>query len=438
MTPANRLISLDIFRGAAIAGMILASNPGSWSYVYPPLRHAVWHGATPADWIFPFFLFILGAAIPLSLGRRLDQGATRAELAGKVWRRAVILFAFGLFLAAFPDFGLTNDYAHLAPLHYSLLGMILLVIFLREILDQPQYQNARNAVWRRRLGYLGMAAASGMLALGFFAYDLGGLRIPGILQRVALVYGVCGFLYLRFGRRAQLWVGAALLLFYWALLALVPVPGGQPPNLDPETNLGAWIDRTLLGVDHLHSQSRTWDPESLLGALPAIASGLIGMLAGEWMRKTPEPLRLLSDLMVGGAVLLALGLVWNAVFPINKNLWTSSFVLYTSGIALLCFGVVYWLVDIKGYIRWAKPFAIFGVNPLFVYIFSSLTTSLMYTVRWIDAAGAVQTPQAWVYHHLLRSWLGPLDASLGYALLQVFFCLAAAWALYQNRVYIKV
>ncbi len=438
MQAGKRLLSLDVFRGITIAGMIMVNNPGSWSTVYGPLLHADWHGVTPTDWIFPFFLFIVGVAIPLAIGKRIEQGVSEGAILRKIISRTMIIFGLGLLLVAFPHFGFKSEYVHLLPLHYALLAVFSVGIIFREIFNQKQFQEERYQRLRRLSTYIALAAAAGMLLIGLFAYDLSHLRILGVLQRIALVYGICSILYLKTDWRAQLWTGVGLLLSYWALMTLVPVPGGLEPNLDPETNLGAWLDRAILGTDHLWSQARTWEPEGLLSTLPAIGTGIIGILTGAWIRQTEGEYRKLTGIFAMGTILLALSLIWDLAFPINKNIWTSSFVLYTGGVALLFLGVVYWLVDVLNYQGWIKPFRVYGVNPLFAYILSGVIAKLAYMISWETADGDTQTVKGWIYDNFFLSWLSPFNASLGYALLNVLLVLAMVWILYRKRIYIKV
>ena len=372
MDTSKRLLSLDIFRGMTIAGMILVNNPGSWSAVYKPLLHADWHGCTPTDWVFPFFLFIVGVAIPLALGRRKEQGQDRAAIFRKILFRTAAIFAIGLLLHLIPKF----DFAH--------------------------------------------------------------MRIPGVLQRIALVYGACAAIFMFSDWKRQAWIGAGLLLLYWALMALVPVPGGYPPNLDPETNIGAWFDRTLLTTNHLWSQSKTWDPEGLLSTLPAIATGISGMLTGEWIKTRRSHHEKLTGVFGMGVVLLAVSLTWDLAFPINKKIWTSSYVLYTSGVALLFLGLVYWFVDVLGYRRWIKPFVVYGTNALFAYVLSSLIAKLMYSVKWNIGEDQTQTLKGWVYQHGFESWLSPYNASLGFAVANVLVVLGVTWVLYSRKVFIRL
>ena len=359
---ASRLLSLDVFRGMTIAAMILVNNPGSWSFVYGPLQHAKWHGATPTDWIFPFFIFIVGVSIALAIGRRKEAGADRPVLIKKILWRTLIIFAIGLFLSGYP------------------------------------------------------------------AFDWSSLRIPGVLQRIALVYAVTAILFLMFDARQMFWIGVACLLTYWALLTLVPVPGGYPPNLEPNTNLGAWIDTTLLG-GHLWSQSRVWDPEGLLSTLPAFATGISGILTGVWLRSARDHFEKVAGLMVAGVVLLVGGLLWDMVFPINKQLWTSSYVLFTSGAALLALGVLYWWIDIKGHRRGIQPFVVYGTNALIVYAVSGV---LARTLNAFDL-------KVWFWDSVFEpTFASPYNASLAYAIANVLLLLGLAWILYSRKIFIRV
>src|SRR4030067_1607650 len=224
---SERLLSLDVFRGITIAGMILVNNPGTWSAVYPPLRHAEWHGCTPTDLIFPFFLFIVGVAIPFALGKRIEKGEKHSKIILQIIRRSAILFLLGLILAGFP-FGL---FGH--------------------------------------------------------NFDLATLRIPGVLQRIAVVYLVAAILFLKTSYKAQVYIGSALLIIYAILMTLVPVPGVGYSNLEPTTNLAAWLDNNLL-TGHLWSIPKVWDPEGILSTMPAIVSAIMGMITGWWLRQDKD------------------------------------------------------------------------------------------------------------------------------------------------------
>lgn len=372
MDTSKRLLALDVFRGMTIAGMILVNNPGNWGTTYSPLRHADWHGCTPTDWVFPFFLFIVGVAIPLALGRRKEEGQDRSAIFRKILFRTLAIFAIGLLLHLIPRF----DFEH--------------------------------------------------------------LRIPGVLQRIALVYGACATIFMFNNWKQQAWIGAGLLLLYWALMTLVSVPDGYPPNLEKETNLGAWLDRTIFTTNHLWSQAKTWDPEGLLSTLPAVVTGIIGMLTGEWLKTQRSHYEKLTGIFGMGTVALALGLSWDLVFPINKQLWTSSYVLYTSGVALLFLGVVYWMVDVLEYRRWIKPFVVYGTNALFAFVLSSLLAKLMFSVQWSIGDNQTQTLKDWVYQNGFETWLSPYNASPAFALANVLVILGITWILYSRKIFVRL
>ncbi len=362
-----RLTSLDAFRGLTIAGMILVNSPGSWDYVYPPLRHAEWHGLTPTDLVFPFFLFIVGVSLCLSLVGGLERGAARGELLRKALRRGAIIVGIGILLQGIPHF----DWA----------------------------------TW----------------------------RIPGVLQRIGLVYVCAAAVVLTQSVRRQIVICAALLIGYWALLALVPPPGSIAGDLSPEGNLGAHLDRAIFGT---HLWKTTWDPEGLLGTLPATATALLGALTGHWLRSGRERRELSGRMFVAGFGLMLAGVVWHPLFPINKSLWTSSYVLFTAGAALELFSVCFWLIDVEGVRRWARPALAFGMNPLFIYAGSFLAEDLL-SLDFATPEGP-RSAQTWMYEHLFVPWAGPLNGSLAYAIVQVLFWYAVAELLYRKRIFVKV
>lgn len=372
MDTSKRLLALDVFRGITIAGMIMVNNPGDWTTTYAPLLHADWHGCTPTDWVFPFFLFIVGVAIPLALGRRKAEGADQKALITKIIKRTLAIFGIGLALHLIPKF----DFAH--------------------------------------------------------------LRIPGVLQRIALVYGACAIIFLKTNWRTQLYIGIGLLIGYWMLMTLVPVPGGIAPNLEAETNLGAWLDRLIFTSDHLWSQAKTWDPEGLLSTLPAIVTGIIGMLTGQWLKTQRNDYEKLTGIFAVGVILLSLGLIWNTVFPINKKIWTSSYVLYVGGAALLFLGVVYWVVDVLQYRRWIKPFVVYGTNALIAYVFAGLIAKLMFGISWPGPNDTVITLKDVIYQAAYQPFLSPMNASLAWALTNVLVVLGLVWILYRKNIFIRV
>lgn len=340
-TPGHaRLVALDVFRGATVAAMILVNNPGSWAATYAPLQHATWHGCTPADVIFPFFLFVVGVAITLS---------RRAQLRDALVRTAKLL-GLGLFMAAFP------------------------------------------------------------------AFDLAHVRWPGVLQRIALCYLAAWLIQRRLGPRGQAALTLLLLLGYWAALTLIPLPGGQPANLDVGTNLAAHVDRLLLD-GHMWRQTRTWDPEGVLSTLPAIASTLMGVLTGGLLAQRREPRDRLRVMLLAGTVVTGLGWAWSFVLPLNKSLWTSSYALFTGGLALLVLAGTYWLVDLRGGRAWSAPCVTFGVNAIAVFVASGLLAKLLARTHLASGASLQQALHAAAF----ASWLPPRPASLAYALTNVAF-----------------
>jgi predicted acyltransferase len=367
--PRGRLVSLDVFRGITIAGMLLVNNPGSWAHVYGPLRHAEWHGWTPTDLIFPFFLFIVGVAMTFSFGKRTEAGADRGALLAKATRRALVLFLLGLLLHAFP----------------------------------------------------------------WWDVDLATLRIPGVLQRIAVAYWVASVIVLFTGLWGQAVAAAALLFGYWALMTLVPVPGYGAGVLTPDGNLAAYLDRMVFGTEHLWASSRTWDPEGILSTLPAIATVLTGVFTGHWIRSGRSGTAITQGLLAGGAVAVAVGALWGMVFPINKNLWTSSYTIFTAGMALLVLGVCYWVIDVKGRKAWATPFVVYGVNAIAAYFLSSLFAQLLDLIRVAD-----QSLKAWLYGNVFEPLAGPLNGSLAFALAFVVLWVGLMWILYWKRIFIKV
>ena len=427
MEPQQRLLSLDILRGITIAGMILVNNPGDWGNVYAPLLHAKWHGCTPTDLVFPFFLFMVGVSIAIALGKRKDRGDDPRAMYRKIGGRTLSIFGLGLFLTAFPHFKYEGA-PLLQTVHYLLMGVFMLSVFAAEAHGSSRL--LRTLIW---------GAAAGMLLIGLSGhYHLSTLRIPGVLQRIALVYGITSLIFLHVSLRGQALLGAGLLLLYWGLMALVPVPGGIAPNLEPETNLGAWLDRAILGTSHLWSQSKTWDPEGLLGTLPAVGTGLVGVLSGELLRSALRPVEKCKWLLISGALLVVLGQVWNLAFPINKALWTSSYVLYAGGLAQLALALIYWLVDIKGIQRWGMPFRIYGVNALFAFALSGIFAKLLSAIKWQDAAGEAQTLKGWLYEGFFTPFLSPVNASLAFALFNVGVLFLCCWGLYRKNIFIKV
>lgn len=367
----GRLISLDVFRGITIALMILVNNPGGSVY-YAPLQHADWNGWTLADLVFPFFLFIVGVAIPYALGNRIDRGETTKKLLLRVTRRTLILFALGLFLNGFPFF------------------------------------------------------------------DFSTLRIMGVLQRIALCYFFASIIFLAFKTKKQAATIVFLSLFYWALMVLVPVPGYGPGVLEKEGNLAAWVDNIVLGRGHLWGTSVTWDPEGLLSTMPAIATTLIGVLAGECLRSSRKPREKSTNLFLSGVLLIAVGTLWNLWFPINKSLWTSSYVAFTGGIGLILLATCYFIVDVKNHVKWTKPFVALGLNAIILYVLSEIVNLAFINATVSNADGTSIALKTAIYENLFASWAGQLNGSLFYAVAYLMLWLGVAAVLYRLRIFIKI
>ena len=366
MLSRQRLLSLDVFRGLTMAAMVVVNNPGDWGNVYWPLLHAEWHGCTPTDLIFPFFLFIVGVSITLS---------KKSAGWGSILRRSAIIFALGLFLAGYPRF------------------------------------------------------------------DIEGWRIPGVLQRIALCYLAAAAAYrLTLGnrRRQATVLGAiavALALGYWAVMMLVPAPGGFAGDLSPEGNLGAWIDRALMDG---HLWRPRWDPEGLLSTIPAIATTLLGVLAGLCLAGGWTARRKAAVLAGGGAVAVVIGLVWGMAFPINKSLWTSSYVFFTAGCASLLLALCYWTLDIKGWQRWTTPLVILGVNAITLYVASGLLVKTLALISVAGPDGREIAISRWAYLHWFAPFAAPKNASLAYALAHLVILFALLWWMYRRRLFLRV
>lgn len=380
----KRLVSLDVFRGATILGMILVNNPGTWGAIYPPLQHAAWHGWTPTDLIFPFFLFIVGVAIPLAYTKRISLGISHRDLIGKATRRALILFGLGLFMAAYPVFTFSPEFG----LH-------------------PYVQQ---------------------------------LRIMGVLQRISVCYLAASLVFLYTRPHTQWWWIGGLLLGYWGVMKLVPVPGIGPGQLDvPADTLSAYLDRLLLGESHLWvGADRRWDPEGLLSTLPAIATTLFGVWTGHQLLKKRNRLEKTVRLLVTGIALVIGGYIWNWFFPINKSLWTSSYALFTAGQAMCALGVCYWLIDVRGHQGWTKPFVVYGVNALTVFVMSGLLARTLFLVKVTGAEGEVTSLQSWIFQTFFLPLATPINASLLYALTWILMWFGILYTMYRRNLIWKV
>ena len=391
----ERLLSLDVFRGMTVAGMLLVNNPGDWGHIFAPLEHAAWHGWTPTDLIFPFFLFIVGVTSHLSLSQRRARGDDDAAIVRQVLRRGALIFLFGLFLSWFPGF---------------MWGTI---------------ESIPNATFGDRV-----------------LYRLEHLRIMGVLQRIGVAYVIGALITLRGGWRQHLVILLSILLGYWALMTLVVVPDQGVPGwqlLDrPDAVLSAWFDRTILTTNHLWASAKTWDPEGLLSTLPAVGSMMLGQFAGRWIG-SPRPIaERLNGMFAIGALLLMVGLMWHWVFPINKSLWTSSYVVFTGGMALVTLATCMWVIDVQQIRRWTTFFVIYGTNPMIAFLGSGLMARLTVTLLKVQTADGPVTVQWAIFQSVFAPFFEPHVASLGYALSFVALWFVILWALWRRNIFLKV
>jgi predicted acyltransferase len=297
----------------------------------------------------------------------------------------------------------------------------------------------RANVFRKAFVRAAIIFGLGLLLQGFPHYDLPHLRIPGVLQRIAIAYLLTAIVVLLTGVRGQVLILLGLLLGYWTLMTLVPVPGVGRGVLEPEKNLSNWLDFRLLGVNHVWHETRTWDPEGLLSTLGAVASVLCGVLAGHWIRSRQRTDAKAFGLFYAGGVILLLGWVWSHIFPINKSLWTSSYVLLSAGLACLVLAAIIWLVDIEGYRGWTVPFLVFGTNAITAYWLSTLCGIVL---DWITLGGPAEADQVvlktYLYENFFASWLAPANASLAYAVAFVVVWLGLLSFLYRRRIFIRI
>ena len=429
-TTANRLVSLDVFRGMTIAGMVLVNNPGTWSAIYSPLQHAPWHGITPTDYIFPFFLFIVGIAIPIALGKRIKEGIT-SQVYLKIIQRAAIIFGLGLLMAAFPLVNLTESNIPMVVKLLAMLGLMAAVYFW--LVDKSR--EALGALVFTSVLLLGFYLANYSLVFNNFAT----LRIPGVLQRIAVCYLITSLIFLHTNWKQMTIISICLLLLYWLLMTVIPVPGCEITTIDDKAcNLAAYLDRLILTEAHIWKSAKVYDPEGILSTLPAIVTTISGVLTGMWLKTERSDTEKAGGMFFFGVVLCAVGWCWNFFFPFNKSLWTSSYVVYTSGLALCFLGFCFWLIDIKGYKKWAQPFVIFGMNALALFVFSGLFARVLSIIKVGELDGKPLSLQQWIFNEIFLSIAAPINASLTFAVSFILFWLFLMWILYRKQIYIKV
>jgi predicted acyltransferase len=370
LAKSKRLISLDVFRGITIAGMILVNNPGSWSYLYKPLGHAKWHGWTPTDLIFPFFLFIVGVAMTFSFDRRLSRGDSKNTLFLHVLRRSVILFILGLILAGFPKFNLST------------------------------------------------------------------IRIPGVLQRIAVCYLFASIIVMHTTWKGRLFWAIFFIALYWNIVALIPAPEGYTAAVTgKEGLLHDFIDSKIVGS---HVWRERPDPEGILSTMPAISTTLLGVLTGNWLHSARSHLEKTVGMFIMANVGVVLGIIMATWFPINKKIWTSSYVVFTAGMALHFLAMCYWLIEIKGYKKWAYPFVVYGTNAITVFFASGIMARLLYLVKVPGPDGDMMALKNYIYDNFYASWAGPLNGSLFFAISYIILWFLLLLPLYKNKIFIKI
>lgn len=384
--PENRLLAIDAFRGLTITAMILVNNPGSWQHIYAPLKHAQWHGWTFTDLIFPFFIFIVGISIHLSLVRQMIDGTTKTTIISSAFVRAAKLFALGLFLALF---------------------------------------------------YYNFSAAE----FDWVEQRLISIRIMGVLQRIGVVYLLTILIAIYWKTFGQIVWLILLLVGYWALITFVSY-SDQNGNLyqgqlEFGNSLVAWIDHHVLGTAHLYyksSQPFAFDPEGLLSTLPAIASCLTGVLAGKWISRPNKNHSLtIYGFLLAGLLLAGVGQTSDIYLPINKALWTPSYVLLTSGLACIFLSALIWLLDLRKVQLWSAPFVVFGANSILFFMFSAILARILLMVPVEES-----NLKYWIYTNLFQSWAGDINGSLAFAISFLLVSYVAMFGFYRNGVFWKV
>ncbi len=379
----ERLISLDAFRGFTIAGMILVNNPGSWGNIYPQLAHASWNGWTFTDFIFPFFLWIVGVSMTFSFAVRKTKGDDNTKLLLGVLRRSAIMFGLGIFLTGFP-FGL---------------------------------------LWGHHL-------------------DWATIRIPGVLQRIAICYLISSMIYLNTSMRGVILSIGALFVTYWLFMFYYPVPEIGAGVFEKGRNFAAYIDSMFLS-GHMWSATKTWDPEGLFSTLPAIASSLIGAVTGDYLRQSPQEKTEKSVWMfVFGSAFLLIGAILDMWMPINKSLWTVSYTLFMAGWALCIFGIFYFLIDAKGIKKWAYPFIVYGMNAIFVFVLSGVAGRAMglwkFNVMLSDGTYHDVSIKTIITQNLFDPFFSPLNASLMHAIVWISVMYLVVWVMYKKKWFVKI
>lgn len=420
----ERLISLDVFRGLTILLMTIVNNPGDWGNVYPPLLHAHWNGCTPTDLVFPFFIFIMGVAVPLAMPEKTYDETTF----NKILIRSLRMLCLGIFFNFFGKiqlFGLEG-----IPL---LIGRLIITFAVGYALMGNFSTRLKN------IFAFSILAIYLILAYGGFE-NYQDVRLPGVLQRIAVVYFVISLLYLTTSRKTQIITGAVILLGYWAVMTLIPVPGFGEANLERGTNLAAWVDSVII-KGHMYHETNTWDPEGILSTVPSIVNGIIGLFIGQILLFSVTKIQKAQRMGMIGTSLIFFGLIWDLVFPINKSIWTSSYVLYTTGLATVCLTALYYIIDIKEYKKGFKLFIIWGVNPMIVFFASQIIPQALIMINFQNPV--IPNEKINLLSYLYRFGIAPffsnpMSASLAGALTYVAIWTFILWIFYRNKLIFKV
>jgi len=399
-----RIISVDVLRGLTIMMMTIVNNPGDWGHIFPPLEHAAWHGWTPTDLVFPFFLFIVGISVVLSNPERtLDWE--------KLITRTLRIFLLGMAIAFFSRIKI-GELSGLGLLAIRLIyTAIMTVLLLGNYALKKQFYVA-----------IGLFILTIFLCFGGFE-SFEHVRIPGVLQRISLVFFVISLLYHFLSLRLLGALGIFFLILYYVLMTQIPVPGFGAANVEVGKNLAAWLDNFLL-PGHLWATSKTWDPEGILSTIPALSTGISGIFAGKIL--IHSQLRKSMYLMIIGIVSVVLGLCWHPYFPINKSLWTSSFVLLSSGVAFLFTGILHEIIEQRNIKKWTSIFVIFGVNPMLVFFFSGIIPRALNMIK-IPLVGDPDHTELGLISYVYRQAIQPYFTDLRWASLVGAFVYLVIW-----------
>lgn len=420
----DRIISVDVLRGLTVLLMTVVNNPGSWDYVYPILDHAKWNGCTLADLVFPFFIFVVGIAVPLAMPVKQDK----PENILKIITRSLRIICLGFFLYFF------NSIYFLGLDGFPLLLVRLAITFIVGYALIGDFKLKTKTILAISLFII-------FLTLAYGGHEnFKDVRLPGVLQRIGIVYFFVSIIYLKTTIKTQIILSSSILLGYWAIMTLIPVPGIGHSNLEPITNLASWLDSILL-KDHMYIATKTWDPEGILSTIPTIANGIIGLLIGQLLLKPLPKLEIAKKMGIISIILILSGLLWSVFFPINKALWTSSYVLFTAGIALLLLTIIYYIVDVLEHKKWTKFLLSWGVNPMIVFFVSGILPRALALIK-------VQNPeniseQINVRDYAYQYWISPLFenqmiSSLTYSVLYILLWSCVLWYFYKKGMIFKV